>query len=132
MIEDNGISIKELLLKATEAEKNKDNNAATELYRQVIKTDNTNTHAYNRLMKIYRALKDYKKELATINSGITAYEKFYKTHSKKHSKKVNELSEKLNKSFGLTGKKAIEIYNPEPIAGWKKRKETVEKKMKGN
>ena len=127
---DEALPIKEIISKAEEAEATNNNNLAIELYNKVIKTDDLNIYAYDRLMKIFRQLKNYKKELAVINSGIKAYERFYKSKLKTRSNKVREISQKLNKSFGLTDKQGNSVYNPEPIARWKKRKINVEKKMK--
>jgi tetratricopeptide (TPR) repeat protein len=122
-------SINDLISKAEEARKNKDNPLAIELYREVIKIDPMQIPAYDALMKIYRQQKDYKKEIAIINSGIKVYEKYYKDHSGKHSTTVKAISEKLNKSFGLVDKKGTKLYNPEPIGRWQKRKQTVNKKL---
>jgi tetratricopeptide (TPR) repeat protein len=128
-MEDNELSITDLISKAEEAHKNKDNPLAIELYREVIKIDPMQIPAYDALMKIYRQQKDYKKEIAIINSGIKVYEKYYKDHSGKHTKSVMAISEKLNKSFGLVDKKGTKLYNPEPIGRWQKRKQTVNKKL---
>jgi len=122
-------SIKDLLLKAGEAWRNKDNPLAINLYSGVLKIDPMQIPAYNALMKIYRKEKAYKKELAIINSGIKVYEKYYNDHSGKHSKQVKTISEKLNKSFGLVDKKGTKLYNPEPIGKWQIRKELVNKKL---
>jgi len=122
-------SIKDLSGEAGEAEKNNDPTLAIKLYKEIIAKDRLHIHAYDRLMKIYRQQKDYKKELSIIDSGIKAYEKFYNTHSRKASKKVSELSEKLNKSFGLIDKKGNHTYYPEPLGKWQKRKLIVNKKL---
>jgi hypothetical protein len=37
---------------------------------------------------------------------------------------------KLNNAFHLVDKKGAALYNPEPIARWQKRRETVEKKIR--
>jgi hypothetical protein len=129
-MEDEALSIKEILSQAAEAEATKNNSLAIGLYDKAIKKDRLNIYAYDRLMKIFRQLKDYKKELAVINKGVKAYEQFYKSKMKKRSGKVSEISQKLNRSFGLTDKKGNNIYDPEPIARWKKRKLNVEKKLK--
>ena len=128
-MEENEPSINDLLLKAGEAWKNKNNTSAIELYREVLKMDLMQISAYDALMKIYRQEKAYKKELAIINSGIKVYEKYYKDHSGKHTKEVKTISEKLNKSFGLVDKKGTKLYNPEPIGRWQSRKEIVNKKL---
>ncbi len=94
-------SIHDLLLKAEEARKNKDNSLAIELYSEVLKIDPLQIPAYNALMKIFRQEKAYKKQLKIINSAIKVHEKYYSENSEKHSKQVKMISEKLNKSFGL-------------------------------
>src|SRR6185295_17816396 len=110
---DEQISLKAIISKAGEAEAAEDYTSAIELYNKAIKTDPLNVYAYDRLMKIFRLSKNYKKELAIINSGIRAYEEFYKKLKTK-SKKVRELSQKLNKSIGLVNKKGHNLYDPEP------------------
>lgn len=124
------LSIKDLTEQAGQAEKDKDTDAAISLYNHILKVDKLNTNAFDRLMKLYRELKDYKKELVIINKGIKEYEKFYNSHSKRPSKKVSELSAKLNRSFGLIDKKGKSAYMPQPLARWTRRKETVSKKIK--
>ena len=124
------LSLKEILANAQDAEKSKDSRTAVELYNSVLKTDDLNVNAYDRLMKIYRQLKEYKKELMIINKGIKAYEQLYKSERKTRSKKINDISQKLNRSFGLIDKKGNNTYDPEPIGRWKKRKLNVEKKVK--
>lgn len=121
-------SINELNNKAAQAEKSNPSEAI-ELYQQIIKRDPLQIHAYDRLMVIYRQQKDYKEEFSIINSGIKAFEKFYNEQSGKASKKISEISQKLNKAFHLVDKKGNSLYTPEPIDRWLKRKETLEKKM---
>ena len=128
-MEDEKLSIKDMISKASEAEGTKDIKVATELYRKVIKSDKLNMYAYDRLMKIFRQVKDYKKELAIIDSAIKVYEQLYKSKAATKSKKIGEISQKLNRSFGLIDKKGNNLYNPEPIGRWKKRKANVEKKI---
>ena len=125
---ESGASINELTVKANEAEKS-DPSSAIELYNRILKKDPLQTAAYDRLMILYRQEKNYKKELSIINTGIKTFEKFYKSKSIKPSKKISEISEKLNKAFQLVDKKGNSLYNPEPIGRWQKRKEVVEKKM---
>lgn len=103
-MEHQGKSIKDIIMNAEESEKNKDYTDAIELYKAALEQDNLYTVAYDRLMKLYRQSKNYKKELAIINKGI--------------------------KAFGLIDKKGNKTYNPEPIGKWQKRKAIVEKKLK--
>jgi hypothetical protein len=129
-MQDKEASIKDIIDKAGEAEKNKDTGSAIKLYKEVLQHDDLYIQAYNRLMKLYRQSKEYKKELAIIIKAIKVYEAYYRRHRPKHSKTISELSEKLNKAFGFIDKKGIKTYNPEPIGKWQKRKAVVEKKLK--
>ena len=121
-------TIKQKIEEAGEAEET-DNPEAIRGYEEVIEKDPLAEKAYDRLMILYRKEKDYKKELKLINAGIKAFESFYKS-KKSGSRKIAEISKKLNRSFGFTDKKGNAVYDPEPIARWKKRKLTVEKRIK--
>ncbi|MEO5984840.1 MAG: hypothetical protein ABIP80_05005 [Ferruginibacter sp.] len=123
--------VKEIITEAKTAEDSGQLETAAELYNQALQQDELNEYAYNRLMIIYRKKKDVKNELHIINTAIKAYKDFYA--SKKHiTKNISAISNKLNKSFGLTDKKGNTLYTPEPIATWLKRKELIEKKKKKN
>jgi hypothetical protein len=123
------LSIKKMVEEADDAEEKENISLAKEDYEQIIKKDPLAEKAYDRLMILYRKEKDYKSELKLINSGIKEFERFYKSR-KTGSKKIAEISKKLNRSFGFTDKKGNAVYDPEPIARWKKRKVTVEKRIK--
>lgn len=120
-------SVHDLLKQAKAAEQDNDLPAAIETYEQILTIDSLSEDAYNRLMILYRKLKDKKKEAAIINKGIKAFEKHYKSKKSK-SKKVSAVSEKLNKALGLTDKKGNTTYDPEPIATWKKRLDILSRK----
>jgi tetratricopeptide (TPR) repeat protein len=121
------VPIKKIIAEAKDAEISEDYEAALKLYEQALQQDKLNEYAYNRLMIIYRKLKDKKKELKVINDAIKAYQSFYKS-KKRTSKSITDISNKLNKSFGLADKKGNLLYSPEPIATWEKRKELLEKR----
>jgi hypothetical protein len=123
------LSIKKTIEEANEAEEKEDISLAIKDYEEAIKLNPLSEKAYDRLMILYRKEKNYKSELKLINTGIKAFENFYRSR-KSGSKKIAEISKKLNRSFGFTDKKGNAIYDPEPIARWKKRKVTVEKKIK--
>ena len=116
-------------IKEDEAEEKEDFATAIKGYEEAIKKNALSEKAYDRLMIIYRKEKNYKKELRIISAGIKAFESFYKS-KKSRSKKIADISQKLNRSFGFTDKKGNTLYDPEPIARWKKRKAVVEKKIK--
>jgi DNA-binding SARP family transcriptional activator len=122
-------AVKDMLVIAKESEDNGDTESAIEEYGKILKSDPLNEFAYNRLMILYRKMKSVKKELTTINTAIRTYEQFYKSRSSK-SKKIIDISSKLNKAVGLLDKKGQSIYEPEPIAGWRKRKAMLEKRKK--
>jgi DNA-binding SARP family transcriptional activator len=123
-------TIKGLVAKARHAEEDSNIDIAVQQYQEVIKIDPLNEQAYNRLMILYRKMKDYKKELSVIDKGIKAFEKLYKPKATGRMKKVAEISLKMAKSVGLLDKKGAAVYEPEPIGKWKKRKLLVEKKIK--
>jgi tetratricopeptide (TPR) repeat protein len=123
---------KEILNKAREAEINNDLDLAAEFYEKAIKANKADEDPYDRLMVIYRKLKQYKDELRVINSGIKFYENLYKKKSEKllgKNKKLLQLSNALAKTTGLTDKKGNSTFYPEPIGRWRKRKAIVEKKI---
>lgn len=111
------------------AEEKEDIELAIKDFEEIIKNDPLREKAYDRLMILYRKEKEYQRELKLINAGIKAFQTFYKS-KKSGSKKIAEISNKLNKSFGFTDKKGNAVYEAEPIARWKKRKITVEKRIK--
>ncbi len=106
---------------------------AIKSYNQVISKDPLQVGAYNRLMILYRKLKDYKKELAVIKQAIAAYEKDIKEDQlswKKANTKSAKLSLSLAKSMGLLNDKGLPVYEDPQILTWRKRQETVQKKIK--
>jgi len=117
-----------LLHHAQAAEKDGDPKLAIKYYQALLKENKKSQDVYQRLMILYRKLKDYKKELGIIDSAIKAFSHLYKGSAKKDPRVVS-LSKKLNMMTGLTNKKGEAIHDPEPIAGWKKRKILVEKKL---
>ena len=118
---------------AINAELEEDLKRAATLYEQAIKEKPTDEFSYNRLMIVYRKLKQYKDELRVINKAI---KNFKEAHAKKIGKglgknsTVGKLSAALMKTAGLLDKKGNAVYVPEPIARWEKRKLTVEKRLK--
>jgi tetratricopeptide (TPR) repeat protein len=114
------------LAEAMDREKAGHPDAAAMAYEQLVKLTPLNEKAYHRLMILYRKLKEPKKELKTIKAGIGAFENLYK-RSTNYDKKVIQLSKALQKATGLADKKGNNMYDPEPVARWKKRKKVVEK-----
>jgi len=121
-----------LLQQATWAEKNNDLETAERLYRKLMKQKAFNASVYTRMMVIYRKQKRYKEELEIINKALQHFKEdsTKRAASKASNAIITKLSKSLNKSLGLTDKKGNQVYEPEPVATWKKRKTTVEKKLK--
>lgn len=123
------VTLKQTIKEAEEAEDKEDISLAIKDYESAIEANPLLEKAYDRLMILYRKEKNYKNELRVINTGIKSFENFYKSR-KSGSKKIAEISKKLNRSFGFTDKKGNAVYDPEPVARWKKRKATVQKRIK--
>lgn len=127
----NNLSTSELLEKAREAEAEESLEEAAGFYERVIKEDNPDEFPFDRLMIIYRKLKQYKDELRVIKLGIREFENRQKKPGGKTAKrqKLTTLSNAFMKSAGLTDKKGNPTYIPEPLSRWIKRKAVVEKKL---
>ena len=124
---------KNLLQEAEDAEEKKDCVRAIKLYKQQIKKHPDEEYAYGRLMIIYRKEKMYKQELELINQGIKFFQEYYEKKLNENignNSKIKQLSASLIKSLGLSDKKGTNLYEPEPIPKWKKRKLVVEKKLR--
>ncbi|HUR11502.1 MAG TPA: hypothetical protein VM012_09035 [Flavitalea sp.] len=111
----------------------KNNSEAIRLYEECIGFEYPDPIPFQRLMILYRKEKKYKEELRVINSGIKIFtddmeEQKKNNHASRNLKKINELSNAFMKSAGLN-KKNSEIFYPEPIPTWLKRKALVEKKI---
>ena len=123
----------DMLDRARKAEADGNLEEAAGLYETITKTDKADEFPYDRLMVIYRKLKEYKKELQVINRGIKLFENYYKKpalRNKDKQQKVATLSDAFIKSAGLKDKKGNLLYTPEPIARWMKRKVVVQNKIK--
>ncbi|MBV9961623.1 MAG: hypothetical protein JO072_05195 [Parafilimonas sp.] len=121
-----------VLQQAANAEKNNDLELAEELYTKQLQQKTFNPPVYTRLMIVLRKQKKYKDELEIINKGL---QHFRDQTSERLTKKagnttIKKLSDSLNKSLGLVDKKGNAFYEPAPIPTWRKRKITVEKKLK--
>ena len=117
--------------KGMNLEKQGELDQAARVFEKLVEADPLNEKAYNRLMIIYRKNRDYKKELATIKKGMSAFEHLFKSSSKlPRSRKIKTLSNSLLKSLGLTDKKGNMIDTREPLNRWSKRKLVVERMLK--
>ena len=115
---------KQIQAAAKTAEAEKDFPSASKLYESLLKADPLNEKLTNRLMIIYRKMKNYKKELSVINKAIRQEQQHYAS-PQKSKRKVSELSKKLNISMGLTDKKGKSIVTSDSISRLEKRKQNV-------
>lgn len=124
---------KETILQQADAAKQSDDlKLAEELYEKQLDQKTFNATVYTKLMIVYRKQKRYAEELDLINKGLEHFKihQTEKASSKNMNASIKKLSSGLNKSLGLTDKKGNSIYEPEPIPSWKRRKISVEKKIK--
>jgi len=89
-----------------------------------------NVTAYNRLMILFRKLKDYQKEITIIDQALDLFQSGARAGNKQAEGKIGKLSLSLGKLTGLIDKKGKSLYDPEPIASWKKRKQLAQKRLK--
>ena len=123
------LSKHELLNEAKEAEAISDWKKAEAAYKEILHIDPHHEPAYNRLMIIYRKEKEPAKEFQLVKKAIKVFEEMYATASKTKDKKVSRLSHALLKAAGMVDVKGKPVYEPEPLAKWKRRKTILEKKL---
>ena len=127
----NGKTTANLLSAGKILESEDKNEEAVRIYESIIKKHPVNEEAYNRLMIIYRKMRDYKKEKAVIDAGLKAFREFYRASSRLPAKKnIVSLSQALLKTTGLADRKGRLIYEREPLGRWMKRLKTVQQKLK--
>ena len=116
---------------ARQAEADDEPQKAAELYELAIKQKPLEDEPYDRLMIIYRKLKNYKDELKVINKALDLYRDHYSEKAAKifgNNKKLHQTGKALLRSLAPKGTRP-EILYPEPVSRWTKRKHTVEKKL---
>jgi tetratricopeptide (TPR) repeat protein len=103
---------------------------AVTIYQRLLKKDASNPRIYDRLMILYRKLKQPEKELRIIQKALKTFESLYSKKTVAPTRKISALSAALLKATGLVDRKGKNLYVPEPIGRWQKRKSLLEKKMK--
>ncbi len=122
-----------MLREARSQELEGNTNDAIKGYNLVISKDPLNAAAYNRLMILYRRLKDYRNEKAIIKQAIGAYEKEIRDDQRSWKKAHNKsarISLSLAQSMGLLTDKGFPVYEEPQIITWRKRLDIVQKKIK--
>ena len=100
------------------------------LLEKTIRSNPGNNKALNRLMVIYRKLKEPTKELKVINTAIKTFEERIKQRQPVYNKKIATLSKALLKATGLADKKGNNLYEPGDLSKWRKRKALLLKRNK--
>ena|SRR6201985_1655727 len=102
-------------------------------YEAILLKEPTVYEAYDRLMVIYRKLKDYHKELSTVNRAIKAFQADFINSQKEWMGKhrvAARLSKSLAVSLGVLDKKGLPVNDDPQMVKWKKRKTVISKRLK--
>ncbi|MDN3656175.1 hypothetical protein QWZ08_11090 [Ferruginibacter paludis] len=102
---------------------------AVKMYELLLKSAPSDMYIIERLMILYRKLKNFKKELLCIDKAIQIYEAKY-TAGHQHNANVTGLSKKLNLMLGHTDRKGNSLLILPEVAKLKKRRDTALKGMK--
>lgn len=106
---------------------------AAELYEKIVAKDPLNELAIQRLLILYRKLKQYRKEMQLLNASLKAnagrQHQQQTEWSKKHPKAARA-SKQLLKTLGSSrSKNALPSYEEPIISTLRKRKENLAKKL---
>ena len=97
-------------------------------YKRIALANPTNEEAFNRLMILFRKLKQTKDEIYWIDKAIDNFQqRSYKPLIRANSN-IARLSKSIAHSTGLSDKKGNPVYLPPPLNKWFKRKELLEKR----
>lgn len=102
-------------------EQNGELKAAAKLYEILHKRSPTKMKIVDRLLVLFRKLKDDKKELRYIDAAIKINEQYY-TAIKKQDTKAVAISKKLNLLLGHTDKKGKTVLKTDEVLKLQKRK----------
>jgi len=117
---------------AIELEKEKRYSEAVKIYESIVSGNPLNIDAHNRLMVLYRKLKDSAKELRTINRAVKAYQQKIESDQKlwiKSNREKAELSKQLASSLGMLNEKGQPAYENETLSKWKVRLSRLKERM---
>lgn len=103
---------------------------AVKTYESLLKHQPHNEKIYDRLMILFRKLKDPKKEIGIIRKGINEFEQKFHKRNQEPGKKILQLSKALLKATGLADKKGKNMFSPQPVGRWRSRLTLLEKKIK--
>ena len=101
--------------------------AAVAVYRQLHKQAPKNIKILQRLMIVYRKLKDTVNEIKYIDAAIKIHEQYYAA-GKTANKQAIAISKKLNLLLGHTDKKGKPVFKPDELVKLEMRKKRLQDK----
>jgi tetratricopeptide (TPR) repeat protein len=122
-----------MLAEAKQLEQDGQLNEAAAIYQKIVDEDGSDQVAVDRLLVIYRKLKEYNKELAVINSALAAYEQQDKTLKEKWIKAHPKAAGAGKAIFRKLGGAGMSAKESNPLVNrLLKRKGFAEKKLKAS
>jgi len=112
---------------ALQLERGGDYKAAALAYRQLQRRAPLNTKILQRLMIVYRRLKDVPNEIKTIDAAIAIQEQYYSRGKNAHKKTI-AISKQLNLLLGHTDKKGRAVNKPAEVVKLELRRERLMKR----
>lgn len=124
----------DLMAQAREQEQQGNLAEAAALYEKIVAKDALNEQAVNRLLIMYRKLKQYRKEMQLLNAAIKAnmgkVQQQQQAWSKKHPKAARASRSLLRSLVTKTRRDtAMSQYEEAIVSTWRKRKENLSKKL---
>jgi hypothetical protein len=127
-IEKKDISLASWLAATKELESASPEQAIKE-YKRIALAYPTGEEAFNRLMILFRKLKQTKNELYWIEKAIDNFQQQHKPLIRANSP-IAKLSRSISHATGLSDKKGNPAYLSPPLDRWQKRKELLNKRMR--
>lgn len=112
---------------ARELERKGELKAAVELYQKLHRRSPGNLKVVDRLIIVFRKLKNTVKEINFIDTAIKIHEQYYST-GKKAGKQTISISKKLNLLLGHTDKKGKALFKSDEVLELQLRKNRLEQK----
>lgn len=98
-------------------------------YKAIAIAHTGNEQAFNRLMILFRKLKQTKNEIYWIDKAINNFKKYSHKQKIRTNSSIARLSRTISQTTGLFDKKGNAVYLPPPLDKWQKRKELLEKRI---
>jgi len=116
-------------LPATKLLEKSNKESAIKEYKKMVSFYPIHEEVYDRLMILFRQLKDPQEELRWIDKAIRTFERLFAKSARSSNSKITSLSRSILLSTGLGDKKGKPLYQPPPIDRWQKRKGLLTTRM---